>query len=241
MKKSRILFLEDSVDLGVVIKQLLEINGFEVEWCVDADSAYSLFLQSHQTFNLLIIDVGLTGLSGFDFVERISKVGYKVPFIFLTARSEKTDRLRGLEYGANDYITKPFDIEELILRIKNIVKWQQTKSDDDGVEDTMISIGDIRYNKDELAIYINEGTIENLTKREAEVLEYLIKYANRIVKKDDILNEFWGGIDYFKGRSLDTYIGRLKKVLHNSKQVNIENRYGVGWTFKVVNENNLVK
>ena len=232
--KKKILFLEDSEDLGVVVKQLLEINNYEVEWCTNASSAQEAFLRANQVFDLLIVDVELPGASGFEFIEEIVRLNNTIPFLFMTARAEKEDRIRGLKYGASDYITKPFDIEELLLRIKNIIRWQTAKpSEVINQESSLVSVGDITYHKDQLTLYVNEKTKEALTPREAEVLEYLIRYTNRIVKKDEILKEFWGGADYFKGRSLDTYISRLKKILQASEQVSIENRYGVGWTFKV--------
>lgn len=232
--KSKILFLEDSDDLGIVVKQLLEINGFEVERCTRADDAYELLVNSEAGFDLLIIDVGLPGTDGFEFTEQMRQLNTDIPFIFLTARAEKDDRIRGLKYGASDYITKPFDIEELLLRIRNIIRWQRPRPENpEENEPSLLVIGDLTYYKEELAVSINEKGKEMLTRREAEVLEYLIRNANRLVKKDDLLQELWGGVDYFKGRSLDTYIGRLKKILLASKQIGIENRYGVGWAFNV--------
>lgn len=237
--KPKILFLEDSDDLGMVVKQLLEINGFEVERCTRADAAYELLVQPQSCFDLLIIDVGLPGTDGFEFTERIRHLGTDIPFLFLTARAEKDDRIRGLQYGASDYITKPFDIEELLLRIRNIIRWQRIRAGNpEENEPAFIVIGDLTYYKNELAISVRGKDKEMLTRREAEVLEYLIRFANRIVKKDDLLQEFWGGIDYFKGRSLDTYIGRLKKMLLASEQICIENRYGVGWSFNVKQKEN---
>lgn len=230
--KPKILFLEDSDDLGMVVKQLLEINGFEVERCTLADRAYELLIKHQSCFDLLIIDVGLPGTDGFEFTERIKHLNTDIPFLFLTARAEKNDRIRGLQYGASDYITKPFDIEELLLRITNIIRWQRSRSESPEVSSLLV-IGDLTYYKDELAISIDGKEKEMLTRREAQVLEYLMRFANRLVKKDDLLQELWGGVDYFKGRSLDTYIGRLKKVLQSSKQIGIENRYGVGWAFNV--------
>lgn len=230
--KPTILFLEDSDDLGTVVKQLLEINGFKVERCTRADEAYDLLVKSHECFDLLVIDVGLPGTDGFEFTEQIRQLNTDIPFLFLTARAEKDDRIRGLKYGAWDYITKPFDIEELLLRIRNIISRQRSRPESREAP-SVIVIGDMTYYQDELAVSVNGKDKEMLTRREAEVLEYLIRFANRLVKKDDLLQELWGGVDYFKGRSLDTYIGRLKKILLSSEQIWIENRYGVGWAFNV--------
>lgn len=232
--KPKILFLEDSDDLGTVVKQLLEINGFKVERCSRADAAYDLLVKSHAEFDLLVIDVGLPGTDGFEFTEQIRQLNTDIPFLFLTARAEKDDRIRGLKYGAWDYITKPFDIEELLLRIRNIISRPRFRPESsEESESSLIIIGDLTYYKDELAVSVNGKEKEMLTRREAEVLEYLIRYANRLVKKDDLMQELWGGVDYFKGRSLGTYIGRLKKMLLASEQIWIENKYAVGWAFNV--------
>lgn len=228
--KPKILFLEDSDDLGTVVKQLLEINGFEVDRCSRADAAHELLVRPDMHFDLLIIDVGLPGTDGFEFTEQIRSLN--IPFLFLTARAEKDDRIRGLQYGASDYITKPFDVEELLLRIRNILR-RSPFGTGSPEQAPCIMIGDLTYYKDELAVSVNGKEKEMLTRREAEVLEYLIRFANRLVRKDDLLKELWGGVDYFKGRSLDTYIGRLKKILLSSDQIGIENRYGVGWAFNV--------
>ncbi|MCD8540504.1 MAG: response regulator transcription factor [Leadbetterella sp.] len=217
--KPKILFLEDSDDLGTVVMQLLQINGFEVQRAARADEAYELLVKLHACFDLLIIDVGLPGRDGFEFTEQIRQLDTDIPFLFLTARAEKDDRIRGLKYGASDYITKPFDIEELLLRIRNIVRRPRFRPDSpEETKPSHIVIGDLTYFQDELAVSINGKGKEMLTRREAQVLEYLIRFANRLVKKDDLLQELWGGVDYFKGRSLDTYIGRLKKILQASEQ-----------------------
>ena len=230
--KPRILFLEDSDDLGIVMKQLLEISGFEVVRCTRAETAMELLNLPDTFFNLLIIDVELPGKCGFSFAEHVRRLRNPAPFLFLTARSEKDDRIRGLKYGACDYITKPFDVEEFLLRIRNIIDRQIRLPEPPKVPPFLLA-GDLTYYPEELAVSVNGRAKEVLTRREAELLEYLMRFANRLVKKDDLLLEFWGEVDYFKGRSLDTYIGRLKKILMPSEQVRIENRYGVGWAFNV--------
>jgi DNA-binding response OmpR family regulator len=232
--KPRILFIEDSDDLGLVVKQLLEINGFSVERCIKAQSAYEYLLQNREEVDLIIIDIGLPDIDGFQFTEMIRNLNSGIPFLYLTARAEKTDRIRGLQYGASDYITKPFDIEELLLRIRNILHWQKARHSTFAEQNSdRVQLGDVVFFKGELAVSLDGGPKELLTRREAEVLEYLMRYSDRIVKKDELLQEYWGSIDYFKGRSLDTYIGRLKKLLQRSRSLSIENRYGVGWTLAV--------
>lgn len=230
--KPRILFIEDSDDLGLVVKQLLEINGFYVERCTRAQTAYEYLLSHREEVDLLVIDVGLPEIDGFQFTEMIRNLNTGIPFLYLTARAEKTDRIRGLQYGASDYITKPFDIEELLLRVRNILHWQGARNFNEQRSDR-VQLGDLIFYKGEMAVSLDGGPKELLTRREAEVLEYLMRFSDRIVKKDELLQEYWGSIDYFKGRSLDTYIGRLKKLLQRSRSLSIENRYGVGWTLVV--------
>jgi DNA-binding response OmpR family regulator len=230
--KPKILFLEDSDDLGLVVKQLLEINGFVVERCTRAQAAYEYLAKFHAEIDLIVIDVGLPGIDGFQFTEMLRQLNTPIPFIYLTARAEKDDRIRGLKYGASDYITKPFDIEELLLRVRNIIQWQRPRQDTETKTDELV-LGDLTFFPRDYAVSIKGASKEMLTRREAEVLAHLIRFADRIVKKDELLLEYWGSIDYFKGRSLDTYIGRLKKVLQKSDVLTIENRYGVGWALTV--------
>src|SRR5258708_8083967 len=118
----RILLIEDEADLGNVVKQYLEVMDFEVDWCRDGKDAYDKCTNLSNHYNILLIDINLPGMDGITLASKIVKTRQYPPFLFLTARSEKTDRLRGLKIGADDYITKPFDIDELVLRIKNIIR-----------------------------------------------------------------------------------------------------------------------
>ncbi|HMR85710.1 MAG TPA: response regulator transcription factor, partial [Niabella sp.] len=120
--KSKILFVEDEIDLGNVVKQYLQLMNFEVELRTTAEGALEIFKQARDYYDLLITDIQLPGMSGFEFAEEIKKVNDKIPFLFLTSRNEKKDRITGLKLGADDYINKPFDIDELVLRITNIIR-----------------------------------------------------------------------------------------------------------------------
>ncbi len=183
---------------------------------------------------MLIIDIQLPGMNGFELAEHITKENYNIPFLFLTARNEKRDRLYGLKIGADDYITKPFDIDELVLRIKNIIKRNNHHSVNDIEPSTAeIKMGDITLQKELLKFSINEEPATSLTLREAELLEYLCKNQNRVLKREEILIQLWHENDYFLGRSLDVFISRLRKLLQASKTVTIDNVYGVGFIFNV--------
>lgn len=237
--KQYLLLVEDEIDLGNVVKQYLEIKGFEVRWCQNASMAYAAFLRNQNGFGLILIDVQLPDMDGFRLAEKIVEKNKDQAFLFLTARNEKKDRIRGLELGADDYINKPFDIDELILRIKNIInRHEKTQSssiysvnEEGGIK--LYSIGDIHFNIDLLRLILPSQEEVLLTLREAELLEYFFKNPNRILKREDILLTLWGENDYFLGRSLDVFISRLRKALNASSNISIENVYGVGFIFKV--------
>ena len=229
---NKILLVEDQQDLGNVIKQYLEVVDFEVEWCMDAESAYKTYQASPAFFDLLILDIQLPGMNGFELAEKLRKENDHVPFLFLTARNEKKDRIYGLKLGADDYISKPFDIDEMVLRIKNIIRRNHPLANDrDMVKE--ISIGDISLNKDLLKLTIGNQKQIQLTLREVELLEYLCRHQNQVLKREEILLKIWGENDYFLGRSLDVFISRLRKLLVSSRLVSIDNVYGIGFIFTV--------
>lgn len=234
--KHKILFVEDQEDLGNVIKQYLEAMNFEVQWCTNGKDAYRTFLAKKQLFDILIIDIQLPEMDGFELAELIVKENASIPFLFLTARNEKKDRIHGLKLGADDYISKPFDIDELVLRIKNIIRRKHPQESSPENQNTDIPIGDIIIHKDLLKLSIDGGKPIALTVREAELLQYLCKHPNRVLKREEILLQLWGENDYFLGRSLDVFISRLRKQLQSSKSVSIDNVYGVGFVFNVKKE-----
>ncbi|MDQ6762968.1 MAG: response regulator transcription factor [Bacteroidota bacterium] len=230
--KNKILFIEDQEDLGNVIKQYLEVMDFEVVWCTDGKKAYRTFTENPMQFHLLIIDIQLPGMNGFDLAEKITREHDSVPFLFLTARNEKKDRIRGLKIGADDYISKPFDIDELVLRIRNIIR-RNHLSDAHATSSVNLACGDVILNKDLLKLTIAGSKQILLTLREAELLEYLCRRQDCVLKREDILTELWGENDYFLGRSLDVFISRLRKLLSPSERVSIDNVYGIGFILNV--------
>ncbi|RAJ08542.1 DNA-binding response OmpR family regulator [Chitinophaga skermanii] len=228
--KPQILLVEDETDLGNVVKQYLDIMGFDVTWRQDGPSALALLQENPHSFKLLLVDVSMPTMDGFEFANHAANINPHLPFIFLTARNEKQDRLHGLKLGADDYIVKPFDVDELVLRIKNIIKRNA------GVEvvgRNMLNKGDVKFYKDTLQLVIEGQKEIMLTPREAELLEFLFRHANRVLKREEILTQLWGENDYFFGRSLDVFISRLRKYLGKSKHINISNVYGVGFVFNV--------
>lgn len=229
----KILFAEDSYDLGNLIKQYLEMKGFTIDWFVDPDKALQAFKSHPKDYSLCLLDVQMPQKSGFELAKEVIRIDDAIPFVFLTARTEKQDRLLGLDIGAADYITKPFDIDELVLRIRNITKRTGgSQAEEAGTHD--IAIGDIVYNKERLTVTLPDKKISTLTLRESQLLEYFVNNKNRRIKKEEILIALWGQNDYFLGRSLDVFLSRLRKILSQSKLVSISNVYGAGYVFNIL-------
>ena len=226
-----ILYIEDDNDLGNVVKQYLEIVGFNVSWYKTAESAYDTYVKNND-FDLLIVDIQLPGDNGFGFINKVIKLNPNQSFIFLTARNEKIDRINGLKLGADDYITKPFDIDELVLRINNILRRIPENVATEESNSSCLKIGDVVFHRDLLKLSFTNLDEVQLTSREAELLLYLYRYSNRILSREEILTALWGENDYFMGRSLDVFISRLRKALSNSKSIQINNVYGVGFVFQ---------
>lgn len=234
--KSKILFVEDEIDLGNVVKQYLQLMNFEVDLKTTAEEALETFKQRPAYYDLLITDIQLPGMDGFEFAGEVKKADESIPFLFLTARNEKKDRIAGLKLGADDYINKPFDIDELVLRVTNIIRRNNKTTPAEAGEErgSTLKIGDIIFRKDVFKISVgNSGKSISLTVREANLLEYMYQNKNAVIRREDILIQLWGENDYFLGRSLDVFISRLRKLLAESKKVKIENVYGVGFIFSV--------
>jgi DNA-binding response OmpR family regulator len=264
MEKPRILLVEDEMDLGNVVRQYLEISDFEVDWVTNGRQAYDLLRSPAPTrhppspppgapaatlhlpasaaprqspapnYQIVLIDVSMPEMDGFELAEKIVQLGLKLPFLFLTARNEKADRLHGLKLGADDYIIKPFDVDELVLRIRNIIK-RNTGATlfTPASADPFVRREDVVFHKDSLKLLIGNKKEIVLTPREAELLDYLFRNENRILKREEILSQLWGENDYFLGRSLDVFISRLRKHLSDSDFISIDNVYGVGFVFNV--------
>jgi DNA-binding response OmpR family regulator len=227
----KILFAEDNNDLGNLIKQYLETKGFSIEWHIDSTEAINAFRQHPAEYAMCLLDVQMPEKSGFELAREVLRINDAIPFVFLTARTEKQDRLLGLDIGAADYIVKPFDIDELVLRLRNIIKRTSGHQTDETARNTLI--GDIVYNKEQLTLTLPGNKVVTLTLRESELLEYFQANKNRRIKKEEILVALWGANDYFLGRSLDVFLSRLRKILSNSSQVRISNVYGAGYIFTV--------
>ncbi len=222
---SSILLVEDDPSLGYVTKDSLEMAGFEVEWCIDGQ----LGLQAYQSGNhqVCILDVMLPKMDGFELAARIRQHNQSVPIIFLTAKAMEQDKLQGFRIGADDYVTKPFSMEELICRIEVCLKRMP-----DDLQLSEWELGEYTFSLDQALLRIGGQSIK-LTRREAELLAYLCRHFDQLVKREVILKAVWGEDDYFKGRSLDVFISKLRKYLAHDARVDIINHHGIGFRLEV--------
>ena len=223
----RILLVEDDLNLGLLLMDYLESEGLQVTWRRDALSG--LQQVKRQPFDLCILDVMMAGMDGFSLAKNLRSQYPKLPFLFLTARMLKEDRLKGYALGAEDYLTKPFDEEELLCKIRVILR--RTAETAAPAERT-IQIGRFTFNPARQELRIDARTIR-LTEKENAVLRLLSQHQNRILRRDEAVEKIYGKYDYFLGRSFDVFISRLRKLLKADPNVSIENVFKVGFILNV--------
>jgi len=234
--RATILYVEDDVNLGFVTKDNLEMSGFAVTHCLTGTEALDCFEPGR--FDLCLLDVMLPHTDGFALARHIRSLDTHVPILFLSALNSKDDRLQGLRLGADDYLTKPFSIEELVLKIEVFLKRSahnrpQPATIAPALPITQsLPVGSYQFDPVNGQLH-RAGLTQTLTQREAEVLAYLLARPNSLVRRDDILRAIWGDNDYFMGRSLDVFISRLRKRLCDDPSVQIESRHGVGFVLRV--------
>ncbi len=221
--KAHLLYVEDDETLSFVTKDNLELNGYSITHCLDGKQALKQF--EKEQYDLCILDVMLPELDGFSLAKKIRQKDEQVPILFLTAKSLKEDRLHGLRIGGDDYIVKPFSIEELILKIEIFLKrskvLEKPKKNNEQIGVFLFDYNNFTLN--------NNNELRKLTKREADLLKYLVDNRNKVIERSEILEKIWGENDYFLGRSLDVFISRLRKYLRADPNVKIENIHGVGF------------
>ncbi|WP_334124791.1 response regulator transcription factor [Empedobacter brevis] len=218
--KTKLILVEDDQDLGTVLKQYLEFSDFEVTWFNHPQQLLE-DLSVLSVVQLIILDVMLPEIDGFTLAKKIGK-SITIPYLFLTAKAQSFDRVLGLKLGADDYITKPCDPEELVLRIKNILKRNQP------ILEEVISIGTYMFNRNQLTLTFQDEVFQ-LTEKETELLNYFIQNNQKLVTRKEILETIWGENDYFMGRSLDVFMTRLRKYFQYDKSVKFESVRGVGF------------
>ncbi len=229
--KAKIFFVEDDLSLAMVTKDSLELYEYEVHHFENGEVAWHKF--NKDTFDICLLDVMLPKIDGFDLAERIRNKNADIPIIFLTAKSLQDDKLLGLKIGGDDYITKPYNMEELVLRLEIFLRrTRPTKID---TKDPQIfPLGKYSFDFDNLTLQFEQEPAKTLTLREAEVLKLFCETKNIILRREDILKKIWGKDDYFMGRSLDVFITRIRKYLKDDPTIKLENVPSVG--FKLIYE-----
>jgi len=227
----RILLVEDDSALRFIVRDNLEQHHFEVDVAEDGETALELIRT--RPYALIILDVMLPKVDGFTVAREIRKTNEQVPVIFLTARSMNEDKIAGLTLGGDDYITKPFSMEELLLKIKiflrrsAIVPSGSSRNAEKGV-----SIGRYLFQEEELMLSCGDFR-RRLTLKEAELVKFFAAHVNKVLSRDEILREVWGSNDYFLGRSLDVFISRLRKYFSQDPAIRIVNLHGIGFRFSI--------
>jgi len=203
MKK--ILLVEDDLDFSNVLIQYLQLHNFDVTWAENGKRGLELFQKN--TFDISILDVMMPEMDGFTLAEELLKVNPEIPFVFLTAKQLKEDKIKGLQLGADDYIVKPFEVDELILRLNNILKRcvSNFKSSIQGIQ-----IGKYHFDTKRMCLKLG-SKMQQLTEKEAALIYYLYQHKNQIIKRELILRAIWNNDDYFSGRSMDVFITKIRK------------------------------
>lgn len=227
MKNFKILYTEDDETLAFLTKDNLEQNNYDVTHCSDGNSGFESFKK--EDFDICILDIMMPKMDGFELATEIRKINTDIPIIFLSAKTLKEDRIKGLRLGADDYLVKPFSIEELILKIEIFLKRSQKNN---AVKKSFYEIGKYQFDIKNFILF-NETEKISLTQREAELLKLFLDNKNSVLKREQILTSLWGTDDYFMGRSLDVFISRLRKILINEKGISIENLHGIGFRFTI--------
>ncbi|MEN8117451.1 MAG: response regulator transcription factor [Bacteroidota bacterium] len=223
-----ILLVEDDEALRFIVKDNLEQNEYKVSVAEDGEIALELFEKNN--FDLIVLDVMLPKKDGFQVAEVIRKTNDHIPIIFLTARSMTEDKITGLTIGGDDYIPKPFSMEELLLKIKIFLKRSQSQPVSNGA--AAMQIGRFEFCPEDLSLSL-DGETRSLTLKEAELIRFFAENTNKVLSRNEILEKVWGSDDYFLGRSLDVFISRLRKYFKADPAVKIVNLHGIGFRFSV--------
>tara|TARA_B100000809_G_scaffold264895_1_gene322049 strand:+ start:3590 stop:4300 length:711 start_codon:yes stop_codon:yes gene_type:complete len=226
----KILLAEDDANLGFVVQDNLKSIGYKVTLCSDGEVALKTF--ASEKFDLCILDVMMPKKDGFAVAQTVRDINKEIPIVFLTAKTMQADKVKGFTLGADDYITKPFDFEEFLLRIESILRRTKilTQQEEKIVE--QYTIGKYSFDvKNQLLHFSTEE--KKLTKKETRILSFLCEHLNDIAPRELILKNIWGNDDYFSGRSMDVFISKLRKYLSQDQNIQINNIHGVGFKLEV--------
>lgn len=223
MKDLKILLCEDDENLGVILREFLQAKGFDTDLCPDGEKGYKAFMQGK--YDLCVLDVMMPKKDGFTLAQEIRNVNSEVPIIFLTAKSLKEDVLEGFKLGADDYITKPFSMEELVFRIGAILRRVNGKKEK---EQTVYRLGKYTFDTQKQTLIAN-GKTQKLTTKESELLALLCSHINDVLERNFALKTIWIDDNYFNARSMDVYITKLRKLLKDDPEIEIINIHGKGY------------
>jgi DNA-binding response OmpR family regulator len=224
----KVLYVEDELFLGKIVKETLETRGFEV--VMESDGADVIRAFEDEQPDICILDVMLPNRSGFELAEDIRKINDDIPIIFLTAKTQTEDVVQGFKIGGNDYIRKPFSMEELIVRIENVLRVRKEEAPADSSDSIVMGKYSFHLNKQVLSNGIGE---KKLSYREAELIKYLYKNRNAVIDRRDLLNHIWGNDSFFNSRNLDVYITKIRGYLKEDPSLEIITIKGVGYRFVV--------
>jgi DNA-binding response OmpR family regulator len=224
-KKAKVLLAEDDLSLGYVIKDNLQDAGYDVVLCPDGQTAIEKFDKTQ--YDICLLDVMMPNKDGFTVARKIRQQTDMVPILFLTAKSMEEDKIKGFLTGADDYITKPFSMQELLLRMDVFIR-RSRKLHAESVRE--FTIGQMRFSYTDLKLHAQAETF-TLTQKEADLLKFLCEHANHILKRDEVLLNVWGKDDYFLGRSMDVFMTKLRKYFKADPEIILETIHGVGFRF----------
>lgn len=226
--KTKILLVEDDTSLGFIISDQLKSDGYDVTLCTDGAEGFKRF--NEEKFHLCIFDVMMPKKDGFTLAKDIRQINDQIPILFLTAKSNDEDKVEGFRSGGDDYLTKPFNVEELQLRVAALLR--RVNIEPEEKEKDLYNIGE--YTFDTINFELKHENFEKvLTKKEAQILKMLCKLMNQVVAREVILTAVWGQDDYFVGRSLDVFITKLRKYLKEDERISINNVHGIGFKLEV--------
>ena len=221
--KATVFLAEDDSSLAFVIKDNLEEENFDVAWCADGEAAWQRYVKGG--IDICLLDVMMPVKDGFTLAKKIRQKSDVVPILFLTAKSQEKDKLDGFKTGADDYITKPFSMKELLLRMDVFLR-RTKKLHSEQVKE--FKLGKLIFSYTDLKFVNGEEEIA-LTQREADLLKFFCEHSNKVVKREEVLLSVWGKDDYFLGRSMDVFITRLRKYFKLDPSVNLETIHGIGF------------
>lgn len=226
--KVKILLVEDDTSLGFIISDQLKSEGYNVTLCTDGAEGFKRF--NEESFHMCIFDVMMPKKDGFSLAKDIRKINTNIPILFLSAKSNDEDKVEGFKSGGDDYLTKPFNSEELQLRVAAMLRRIDINAD--VKDESKYQIGD--YVFDTVNFELKHAAFEKtLTKKEAQILNILCKFKNQVVAREIVLTGVWGQDDYFVGRSLDVFITKLRKYLKEDDRIQIANIHGIGFKLEV--------